>query len=298
MTQKSFRLLIAALLFSMQLSASDDTPIGDAVNELPIFDAHMHYHEPVWSSVEPSLVISLMDRNKVSRSLLSAAPDDGVIQLLNYAPDRFIPEASPYHDDISKSNWADVDPDRIVNYLTQRLDKHLHEGMGELVIFSYDPRHDEVLKRLAALADSRDLLLHLHADHKAVDMIYRHRPDVTIIWAHAGMVDPPHIVKQTMDKYPNLYADLSYREHEILSQGQLNPEWKAVLIEHADRFMVGSDTWNNQRWRQYDWLIKANRQWLALMPRSVAEAIAYKNAQRVFKRDMSEVVIHHHKHQH
>jgi predicted TIM-barrel fold metal-dependent hydrolase len=94
---------------------------------------------------------------------------------------------------------------------------------------------------------------------------------------------------ETLDAYPTLHADLSYREYDILAGGgdALDPAWRAILVRHADRLMVGTDTWVNAQWDDYEGLIALNRQWLAHLPRDVAERIAYKNAERLFGRTVS-----------
>ena len=51
--------------------------------------------------------------------------------------------------------------------------------------------------------------------------------------------------------------------------------------------MIGSDTWVNGQWDDYDAIMQSNRQWLSLLPRAVAEKIAYKNAERYFGREIS-----------
>ncbi len=50
--------------------------------------------------------------------------------------------------------------------------------------------------------------------------------------------------------------------------------------------MVGTDTWINAQWDNYEDLIVLNRRWLALLPRDIAEKIAYRNAARLFGRDI------------
>ena len=103
------------------------------------------------------------------------------------------------------------------------------------------------------------------------------------------MVEPPSVIGPLMDKHPTLYADTSFRERDILdSLEALDPAWEALLLKHQDRFMVGSDTWVNAQWDGYASLIDINRRWLALLPKEPAEAIAYKNAERLFNVDVSE----------
>jgi predicted TIM-barrel fold metal-dependent hydrolase len=51
--------------------------------------------------------------------------------------------------------------------------------------------------------------------------------------------------------------------------------------------MIGSDTWVNSQWDRYSDIMDINRQWLSLLPREVAEKIAYKNAEKLFGRNVS-----------
>ena len=47
--------------------------------------------------------------------------------------------------------------------------------------------------------------------------------------------------------------------------------------------MIGSDTWVNQRWQQYDDLMKGYRTWLGNLPAEVALEIGWGNAVRLFE---------------
>ncbi|MEW8543031.1 MAG: hypothetical protein AB2693_05810 [Candidatus Thiodiazotropha sp.] len=48
--------------------------------------------------------------------------------------------------------------------------------------------------------------------------------------------------------------------------------------------MVGSDTWINDQWEDYDHLITINRRWLAHLTAESAKKTAYQNAERLFCR--------------
>ena len=91
-----------------------------------------------------------------------------------------------------------------------------------------------------------------------------------------------------MKEFSDLLADTSLREWDIDAGGRgLEPDWARVIFDFQDRLMVGSDTWVNSQWENYDAIIQSNRVWLAKLPRDVAEKIAYRNAERVFGRKIS-----------
>ena len=60
------------------------------------------------------------------------------------------------------------------------------------------------------------------------------------------------------------------------------PEWRTLLLKYPDRFMIGSDTWVNQRWLHYDELMKGYRTWLGGLPADVARRIAWDNGAKLF----------------
>jgi len=87
MGQRASRLLAAAALTVAVASSQPATadgpaaPIGAAIGDVPIFDAHMHYKQEAWVPFPVSTVIELMDRSGVAMALVSSTPDEGTIML-------------------------------------------------------------------------------------------------------------------------------------------------------------------------------------------------------------------------
>lgn len=261
-------------------------PIGDAVESLPLFDAHIHYKRPAWNKYPVKSIIELMDKNGVAMGLVSSTPDEGTIMLWNYAPNRIVPELRPYHGKAGSSNWTKVP--NMAEYLSGRLKKYPHKGIGEFHIHRLDTADAPLFRKIIAMAKARKILLHVHSGPQPIRWLFGLDKDVKIIWAHAGLGEPASEVYKLMDQFPNLLADTSLREHAILGSGDtLDPEWKKIIFKFQDRLMIGSDTWVNSQWDSYSSIIKSNRLWLSKLPRNVAEKIAYKNAQRIFGREIS-----------
>jgi len=57
-----------------------------------------------------------------------------------------------------------------------------------------------------------------------------------------------------------------------------------LFERYPERFLLGSDTWINERWDSYGSTMSDYRSWLAQLPRDVAEKIAFRNAERLFRR--------------
>lgn len=281
---------LAASLVVSSFADEDHRHIGDGAATLPLFDAHVHYKEPAWGPYPPATVLELMDQSGVAMALVSSTPDEGTIKLWQYAPARVVPELRPYHGQWGSSNWTDMPG--MFDYLMQRLDAYPHRGIGEFHLHRVDPDDEPLLHNIATAAKARDLYVHVHSGKAPVDLLYGFEPDLKVIWAHAGMTEPPATVEAMLATYPTLTADTSYRENDILRpDGTLDPDWRRVLERFPDRFMVGSDTWVNAQWDRYADIMALNRRWLSQLSRRIAEQIAYKNAERLFGRKVTTDLI-------
>jgi hypothetical protein len=85
-----------------------------------------------------------------------------------------------------------------------------------------------------------------------------------------------------LTKYPLLMGELSYRPGLTCDGGQLCPEWRNLFLKFPDRFLIGSDTWVNQRWAYYEELMTGYRVWLGGLPADVANNIAWRNGATLF----------------
>src|SRR5262249_42221444 len=106
-------------------------------------------------------------------------------------------------------------------------------------------------------------------------------PRVRILWAHAGMSSSAQTVSGLLGRFPNLWVELAIRT-DVAPGGTLDPAWRTAFMTYPDRFMVGTDTWVTSRWEPLRETMQATQDWLAQLPRDVAEQIAYKNGERLF----------------
>lgn len=250
-------------------------PAGAA--ELPIFDAHVHYSHDAWDNVPPAVALKLVREAGVERVLVSSSNDEGQQRLVQLAPEVFLPALRPYRQRGDQNGWW-RDPG-IVAYLEERLAKYRYVAIGEFHIFGADVDLP-VPRRMVALARQHGLVLHSHSDADAVERQFAQWPEARILWAHAGF-DTPERIAALLRKYPRLWADLAFRTDHA-PEGQLDPAWKTLFLEFPDRFMVGTDTFTPERWPYMVEHARWSRQWLAQLPRAVAEQIAWKNGEALF----------------
>ena len=254
-----------------------------APGPMPLVDAHLHYSAPAWSAYPPNTVAKILDSVGVRSGLVSSAPDEGTFRLRAVLGDRVIPMLGPYRNVADVFSWA-RDPS-IVPYVESIYRPGVHRGFGEFHLLPGQIGLPTV-RALLALAEREKLFLQPHADARAVAELLAYMPEATVLWAHAGVDATPEQIGTLLDKWPKLSVELSLRV-DVAPNGTLDARWRELLVRHSDRFMIGTDTWTaggtftgNERWDAYAEIVNGIRGWLAQLPTDVAEAIAYRNADR------------------
>jgi hypothetical protein len=250
---------------------------------LPLFDAHLHYSAPAWSAYPPETVAKILDSVGVRSGLVSSAPDEGTFKLRAVLGDRIIPMLGPYRKLADVFAWA-RDPS-IVPYIESIYRRGVHRGFGEFHLLPGQTGLPTV-RAVLALAQREKLFLQPHADARALAELLTYLPDAIVLWAHAGVDAAPEQIGTLLDKWPKLSIELSLRV-DIAPNGTLDQRWRDLFVRYSGRFMIGTDTWTaggtftgNERWDAYAQIVNGIRGWLAQLPTDVAEAIAYRNADR------------------
>jgi hypothetical protein len=247
--------------------------------QLPIVDAHIHYSHDAWDVVPPREAVAILKKAGVRKALVSSSNDEGTQKLLAEAPDIIVPELRPYRVRGDASTWV-RDP-ATIPYLEERLRKYTYVAIGEFHLFGADADLP-VPRRMVELAKQYGLMLHAHSDSDAIERLFRQYPEARILWAHSGFESPDR-VREMLRKHRNLWADLAFRSDQG-SGGKVPPEWREAFVEFPDRFMVGTDTFTPERWHYVIDHAAFSRAWLADLPPDLAERIAWKNGEALFRR--------------
>jgi hypothetical protein len=88
-------------------------------------------------------------------------------------------------------------------------------------------------------------------------------------------------VRDLLRRHASLSGELSYRPG-LTESGRLAPAWRALCTELPERFLIGSDTWVNARWQQYEALMDEARAWLGELPAPIARRIGWANGAALF----------------
>jgi Amidohydrolase len=258
---------------------AEGAPLQQADAELPIFDAHIHYNREAWGLYSVDDVLAILDQAGVRKAFVSSTPDDGTVMLYQRAPDRIVPSLRMYRtagDQVTWTRDASLLPE-----IDERLQSEVpYRGIGELHLFP--GQADSVVPQaIVASAANRRLIVHAHAGATALEELLQTRPDLIVLWAHAGMTESPETVRRMLDRHPNLWVELALRS-DVAPGGRLDPRWRSLFEDDADRFMIGTDTWIPSQWTRLPTLMSEVRAWLRQLAPEVAQAIAFGNAERLF----------------
>jgi hypothetical protein len=260
----------------------------------PLFDAHLHYNDEAQSPHPLTDVLARMQRNGVKAIVANSRPNDGTkalaaSPLTRQAGVTVVPFVRLYRNRADYENWF---RDESIYEMVQAELAHgtaagPFRGLGEFHLYDSANAKGAVAKKLMALAEEKQLAVLAHVDDAAIDLLMADTPSkgqkVRLIWAHTGIGGAPAArVDQLFARYPLLMGELSYRPGLTCDGGQLCPEWRELLLKYPTRFMIGSDTWVNQRWQYYDELMKGYRTWLGDLPSDVARKIAWDNGAGLF----------------
>jgi hypothetical protein len=252
-----------------------------AQGKLKIFDAHLHYNQEPEPFYRLDQVLGVFKRNAVTGILANSRPNKGTHELVTVkAPGLLVvPFIRPYRTRADVSEWSS-DPS-IYELIESEYRKGYFRGLGEFHIYG-EAAARPLVKKAVEFAAARNLFILAHCDDVALTLLFGHEPNAKIIWAHTGFSTSVARVRQLFELYPALTGELSYRSGITDDGGKLSDEWRALFADHSDRFLIGSDTWINERWFAYDNIIKGYRDWLAQLPGEQAERIAHGNAERLF----------------
>lgn len=261
---------------------------GPAAAQLhPLIDLHFHFDEE-WDIDAFVKEMDALGVAKAGNAAFFGIPDSLALDWVRRYPDRFIPFAgkSAIMDFVQSHGeraWTLQAP-AVVAYLQQleaALKAGRFKGIGEINNNAHPdfPADSPLMQRFWSLSANYRVPLNVHMDahrrERVTEMeriLASDRPGIWL-WAHAGGTGPEP-VRRLLRSHPNLYVELSQRAFDIMGDA----EWKVLLEEYSDRFVLGSDARNLQyfvlvigRWRKV----------LEQLSPETASKLAHQNAERL-----------------
>jgi hypothetical protein len=256
---------------------------GSAQERIEIFDTHLHYNQEPTPFYSLDQVREVFRRNSVIGIVATSRPNKGTHELVDarWPELKVVPFIRPYRVRSDIQTWFN-DP-AIFEMIKSEYARGYYRGIGEFHIYGRAAESDWV-KKMVDFAVERNLYLHAHCDEEALLILFRHNPKARIVWAHTGFSVPPARVAELLDQHKDaLWGELSYRGGITSGDGKLTDDWRDLFNRYSDRFLLGSDTWINERWFGYDTIFKEYHGWLVQLPAEQARRIASGNALRLFE---------------
>ena len=265
----------------------------------PLFDAHLHYNTEAWNGQAgphplPDVLVR-MQRSGVKAIVANSRPNDGTRALAEARAETraagvtVVPFIRLYRNRDDYNNWFRDETiyEMVLAELARGTAAGPYRGIGEFHLYDSANAHGSVARKLMALAEEKNLVVLAHVDDVAIDLLMAATPSkgqkARLIWAHTGIGGAPvERVDALLAKYPGLMGELSYRPGLTCEGGKLCGDWRALMLKYPGRFLLGSDTWVNQRWMYYEDTMAGYRTWLGDLPAEVARKVAWENGAGLF----------------
>ena len=264
----------------------------------PLLAAHLHYNTEAFNGQTGphplADVLARMQRSGVKGIVANSRPNDGTKALAESPLARaagvtVVPFIRLYRNRADYDNWFRDETiyDMVLAEHARGTAAGPFKGIGEFHLYDSANANGAVAKKLMAFAEDEGLAVLAHVDDVAIDLLMANTPSkgqkTRLIWAHTGISGASvQRVDALLARYPLLMGELSYRPGLTCDGGKLCPEWRTLLLKYPGRFLIGSDTWVNQRWMYYEELMKGYRTWLGDLPPDVAHKIAWDNGAGLF----------------
>ena len=281
------RLYVAVALLATLAAA----PAWAADYAGPLVDAHSH----VPNATAIDAYVAAMKRHNVTKVLLlgvgGVQKDDAawIAAAMKKHPDRVV-AGQPVADPTAASAAARLDGE---------LAKSGARAVGEIHVrqvsrkIERSPAEAAFVKVLEVAARHKTpVVIHdeLNADATtALEAALSAVPSATIVLAHGGE-SAPAALEALLGRHRNLVVDLSGMHFQrtpalATEKGPLDPAWKALIVKHPDRFVMGIDVWAARLFEpaMLDRLMTWTRRILGELPPEVAERVAHRNATALFR---------------
>ena len=265
-------------------------------------DVHLHWK---WNQKEvttPEQAIDILRDNGVELAVVTGTPPELALELHRLAPEWMVPIYGVYQDAVDWSNW--YRDETLISRVRKALESGDYGGIGELHMISgfVSDWKNPNISGLFELAAKFDVPVLVHTEFSRADYLIgfcQAHPKTRFLWAHAGSILPPEEVQRGLASCPNLWVELSARDpwrhvaRRIDEEGRLKPEWRDLVMAHADRFMIGSDpVWPVEQlnpwdepdtgWQELVRFLDFHRQWLSYLPNEIEEKVRLSNAKAFF----------------
>jgi predicted TIM-barrel fold metal-dependent hydrolase len=299
---------LAARLVGLVLAIA---AVGARAAELPMIDAHSQADQHI--ALEE--IIGLMDKAGVARTILSqrarTRPED-LIAFAQRHPERITPAVRTKGQSVRQvkelvRRYSYGAMAEVLMWHREKTRRTVTTKSGETQAPPQrvmPPDHPKSQKLLAvARRNEWPFIPHIEFGSAGADaapfmvklesMLRRNR-DHPFLLIHMGMLERAE-VERLIETHPNIHFipahsdPLSVKRSDspftkMFKGRSLTAEWKALIVAHPERFVLGFDNVFENHWRKH--YVKQAAIWreaLLELPPDVAHAVAHRNAERLWR---------------
>jgi predicted TIM-barrel fold metal-dependent hydrolase len=267
-----------------------------AAEPQPLALLDMHTHMMV-EGITPDDEVALLRKAGIARVLLMHTEPDVIAALSKKHPGYVVASLS-----LARPTVKGVHLDDNTGALMGKLyADHNVCAFGEIPGNSFGDNANMRAIYAAAAISGAPVIVHTDladpANIAAVEAATNAYPKMHFVLAHLGWTAGPALIGRLLDAHPNLYTDVSIRfdppgslpwrnnglDLSILTaDGAIEPQWRAVIERHSDRFLFAMDINSfGPRYQMMAQLVDAARTALAPLPRPIQDAIAHGNGEKL-----------------
>ncbi len=142
----------------------------------------------------------------------------------------------------------------------------------------------------------------LPATTPALERLLAHNRDARVVWQHVGWdnagFNTVELLRRLLETHPNLYLGLRVEDRlqqvggggpmanrVVDSGGTIRPEWRQLIADFPDRFVIGSDEFVTPADSRRRWPQSFDETWPIVdqLPPDLAAAVGRDNAVRIYK---------------
>jgi predicted TIM-barrel fold metal-dependent hydrolase len=279
-------------------------PGGSHARELYLIDVHSQIDR----QTQPDTVTKLLEQSGVRETILSStgnATQDNVLRLAQRNPTKIIAavRTKDYKGPAVESQVRSGKYGAMAEVLVYHVAKEMSNGR-QMRAVDLEPDDPSVLFALdLATRNHWPFIIHIEfaaappaqrtALMNKLEALMTKYPDEPFALIHMGQLDASE-VGRLIAAHPNVYFIASTSNPITAHRGgqpwtnmfagrHLAPEWKALLVDHPDRFLLGFDNVVANNWGpEYLDQIALWRGALADLPDEAADAFAHGNAERLW----------------
>jgi len=266
-------------------------------------DVHVHFNWDQKEVISADVIVEKLKKAGAEFAVVTSTPSELALELQQAGGDLIVPIFSPYTHELGRHDWY-ID-ERTLQLAERGLRSGEYRGIGEVHFMAgFRPRtSNTIFLKLLQLAREYavPVLIHIDAGNENIFLdLCLQNPGVKLIFAHAGGNLAARHIRRVVERCDNAMIEFSARDPWRYGgltgdDDQLLRDWKELVIDYPDRFMIGTDpvwkvtrtqTWDqaDEGWDYFEQLLAFHRRWVDELPESVQRKLYLDNARRLFKR--------------